>query len=81
MMRVIVDKNEVWSFQQKIEPTFGAAESAKLGWKPNSPVPVADEAVARDLFKLIEALEENDDIQNVYANYEIPDDLMQKLAA
>jgi transcriptional/translational regulatory protein YebC/TACO1 len=64
-----------------LEKTFGAAENAKLGWKPNSTVPVADEAVARDLFKLVEAIEDNDDVQTVYANYEIPEDLMQKLAA
>jgi YebC/PmpR family DNA-binding regulatory protein len=60
---------------------FGDAQSARLNWKPNMTVPVADEAVARDLFKMIEALEDNDDVQTVYANYEIPDDLMQKLAA
>jgi YebC/PmpR family DNA-binding regulatory protein len=64
-----------------LEARFGAAESAKLGWKPNSPVAIADEGVARDLFKLVEALEDNDDVQTVYANYEIPEDLMQKLAA
>ncbi len=64
-----------------LEKKFGAAESAKLGWKPNSTVPVAEEAVARDLFKLVEAIEDNDDVQTVYANYEIADDLMQTVAA
>jgi YebC/PmpR family DNA-binding regulatory protein len=78
---ITCEPNDLAAVRDALEAKFGAAESAKLGWKPNSPVPVADETVARDLFKLIEALEENDDIQNVYANYEIPDDLMQKLAA
>jgi YebC/PmpR family DNA-binding regulatory protein len=64
-----------------LEEKFGAAESAQLGWKANSTVSIADEATARDLFKLMEAIEDNDDVQTVYANYEIPDDLMQKLAA
>jgi len=64
-----------------LEQKFGGAESAQLGWKPNSTVSVGDEAVARDLMKLVEAIEDNDDVQTVYANYEIPDDLMQKLAA
>jgi len=64
-----------------LEAKFGGAESAKLGWKPNSTVTIGDEAVARDLFKLVEAIEDNDDVQTVYANYEIPEDLMQKLAA
>jgi len=64
-----------------LEAKFGDAQSARLNWKPNSTVPIADEAVARDLFKMIEALEDNDDVQTVYANYEIPDEIMQKLAA
>jgi YebC/PmpR family DNA-binding regulatory protein len=64
-----------------LEAKFGPAESAKLGWKPNRPVPIGDEAVARDVFKLVEALEDHDDVQTVYANYEIPDEIMQKLAA
>jgi len=64
-----------------LEAKFGDAQSARLNWKPNSAVPIADEAVARDLFKMIEALEDNDDVQTVYANYEIPDEIMQKLAA
>ena len=68
-------------FEAALEAKFGAALSAKLGWKPTGTVPVGDEAVARDLFKLVEAIEDNDDVQTVYANYEIPDDLMQKLAA
>ncbi len=39
------------------------------------------EAIAREQFKLVEAIEDNDDVQIVYANYEIADDLMQTLAA
>jgi transcriptional/translational regulatory protein YebC/TACO1 len=64
-----------------LEAKFGAAASAKLAWKPNSTVPVGDEATARNLLGLIEALEDNDDVQAVYANYEMPDAIMQKLAA
>ncbi len=73
--------DDLAAVRDALEKKFGAAESAKLGWKPNSTVPVADEAVARDLFKLVEAIEDNDDVQTVYANYEIAEDLMQKLAA
>ena len=64
-----------------LEAKFGDAQSARLNWKPNSTVPIADEAVARDLVKMIEALEDNDDVQDVYANYDIPDEILQKLAA
>jgi len=64
-----------------LQAKFGDAQSARLNFKPNVTVPIADEAVARELFKMIEALEDNDDVQDVYANYEIPVELMQKIAA
>ncbi|MSO73663.1 MAG: YebC/PmpR family DNA-binding transcriptional regulator [Alphaproteobacteria bacterium] len=62
-----------------LEKRFGPAESARLSWKPQSTVPVGA-AHAEDLFELIEALDENDDVQQVFANYEVADDVMQKLA-
>jgi len=64
-----------------LQAQFGDPQSARLNFKPNVTVPISDEAVARDLFKMIEALEDNDDVQDVYANYEIPVELMQKIAA
>ncbi len=64
-----------------LQAKFGDAQSARLNFKPNVTVPISDEVVARELFKMIEALEDNDDVQDVYANYEIPEELMQKIAA
>ncbi|MCW5773757.1 MAG: YebC/PmpR family DNA-binding transcriptional regulator [Rhodospirillaceae bacterium] len=78
---ITVAPDDLATVRDALEAKFGPAESAKLGWKPNSPVPVAEEDVARDVFKLIDLLEENDDVQTVYANFDIPDELMQKLAA
>jgi transcriptional/translational regulatory protein YebC/TACO1 len=49
-------------------------------WKPQNTVAVNDEQ-GEKLFKLIEALNEHDDVQNVYANFEVSDALMQKLSA
>jgi transcriptional/translational regulatory protein YebC/TACO1 len=49
-------------------------------WKPQSTVAVNDEQ-GEKLFKLIEMLNEHDDVQNVYANFEVSDALMQKLSA
>jgi YebC/PmpR family DNA-binding regulatory protein len=46
--------------------------SAELGYVPQNTVPVADREAAARVLKLIEGLEENDDVQNVYANYEMP---------
>jgi YebC/PmpR family DNA-binding regulatory protein len=78
---VTVAPDDLAAVRDALEAKFGTAETARLGWKPNSTVPLTDEAVVRETFKLIELLEENDDVQTVYANYEIPDELMQKLAA
>jgi YebC/PmpR family DNA-binding regulatory protein len=63
-----------------LEARFGAAESARLSWKPHTTVPVGAEHV-ETLFALIEALDDNDDVQQVAANYEVADDVMQKLAS
>ncbi|MGD9538015.1 MAG: YebC/PmpR family DNA-binding transcriptional regulator [Alphaproteobacteria bacterium] len=63
-----------------LETRFGPAESARLAWKPQNTVPV-DAEDAETLFALIEALDDNDDVQQVAANYEVSDDVMQKLAA
>ena len=54
-------------------------KASKLVWKPQTPVPVDDEA-GEKLMRLMETLEEHDDVQNVYGNFELSDALMQKMA-
>ncbi len=61
-----------------LEATLGEPDSAKLAWRPRDMV-VVDEAAAISLMKLIDALEDNDDVQTVWGNYEVPDDVMAKL--
>ena len=58
---------------------FGAPEQATLTWKPQATVPVDDEK-AETLFKLLEALEENDDVQRVIANFEVSETAFARLA-
>jgi YebC/PmpR family DNA-binding regulatory protein len=65
--------------REALEDRFGPAESAKLAWKPRATVPV-EEQQARSLFKLIETLEDSDDVQTVSANYDVPDDVMEALS-
>ena len=55
-------------------------EGAKLIWKPKEPVPL-DKDGAEKVMRLIDALEDNDDVQSVYGNYDIPDDVMAELDA
>ncbi|MGF1498228.1 MAG: YebC/PmpR family DNA-binding transcriptional regulator [Elainellaceae cyanobacterium] len=54
---------------------YGVAQ-AELRWIPNNMIEVADEDLARSLLKLMDALEELDDIQNVTANFDMADDLL-----
>jgi YebC/PmpR family DNA-binding regulatory protein len=63
-----------------LEQRFGASASARLVWRPKSLTPV-DGAVAESLFKLLEALDDSDDVQSVFANYEMSDDVMARLSA
>jgi YebC/PmpR family DNA-binding regulatory protein len=63
-----------------LEAKFGEPRKAALMWKPQNTVAVNDEQ-GEKLLKLIEALNEHDDVQNVYANFEVSDALMQKVSA
>lgn len=63
-----------------LEARFGPSQSAKLGWRPQILTPIADEP-AEKLFRLIEALDDNDDVQTVIANYEVSDETLSRLTA
>ncbi|MBT9288804.1 YebC/PmpR family DNA-binding transcriptional regulator [Prosthecodimorpha staleyi] len=63
-----------------LEATLGAAKSIKAIWKPQNTVPV-DEEKAQTLMKLVDQLEDDDDVQNVYTNFEVSDEIMAKLTA
>ena len=62
-----------------LEPMLGEAESAKLAWKPHTEVEVRGDDAAT-LMKLIDALEEDDDVQTVWGNEKIPDEELENLA-
>jgi YebC/PmpR family DNA-binding regulatory protein len=68
------------SVRDALEARFGAAESARLAWRPKTAAPV-DEDTGATLFKLLETLEDSDDVQNVYANFEVGDDVLARLSA
>jgi YebC/PmpR family DNA-binding regulatory protein len=63
-----------------LDKRVGSAVAAKVVWKPKTLVPV-DGVTAEALFKLLEALEDSDDVQNVFANFDVPDDVMARLSA
>ena len=63
-----------------LEKKFGEPSSAKLTWKPQTLCPITGEPAAT-LMKLFDALEDNDDVQNVYGNEDIPEAELEKLTA
>jgi YebC/PmpR family DNA-binding regulatory protein len=64
-----------------LEAKLGPPQSAKIIWRPGNIVPVDDDEAGETLTKLLDVLEDHDDVQNVYANYELSDSLMEKLSA
>ena len=77
--------HEIWTSMDSLhevaralEGALGEAESVKLAWKPQTPVDVTGDDVAT-LMKLIDALEEDDDVQTVSGNYEISDEELERL--
>ncbi len=66
--------------RDKLEAKFGPPLEARLAWRPLNNVPVEGENAER-LLKLIEALEDNDDVQHVSANFDVAEDVLARLTA
>jgi YebC/PmpR family DNA-binding regulatory protein len=69
--------NEV---SKALEGSLGAADSVKSVWRPKTGTSL-DEEKAQSLMKLIDTLEDDDDVQNVYSNFEVSDEVLAKLTA
>ncbi|GAC1333646.1 MAG: YebC/PmpR family DNA-binding transcriptional regulator [Beijerinckiaceae bacterium] len=65
---------------QALEQKFGEPRKATLVWRPQTTISVDDEA-GEKILKLVGALEDNDDVQTVYANFEVSDALVAKMGA
>lgn len=65
---------------QALEDILGEAESTKLVWRPQTYTPV-DGDTAETLMKLLSALDDDDDVQSVTANFDISDEVMERLAS
>jgi YebC/PmpR family DNA-binding regulatory protein len=72
--------DDFFAVRDALEIRFGLPESARLDWRPTTSVTL-DEDRAASVLKLLDVLDESDDVQNVYANFDIPDAVMQKLSA
>jgi YebC/PmpR family DNA-binding regulatory protein len=79
------DGHQIWTsieslheVARALEATLGEADGVKLAWRPNLTTEVGEDA-AVTLLKLIDTLDEDDDVQSVWGNYAIPDAVMEKL--
>jgi YebC/PmpR family DNA-binding regulatory protein len=79
------DEHRIWTaldslheVARAIEPALGEPEGAKLAWRPHMQVAVAEDD-ARNLLKMIDTLDDDDDVQQVWGNYDVPEDVMERL--
>jgi YebC/PmpR family DNA-binding regulatory protein len=67
--------------RESVEAAGFTIESAELAMLPKATVAIENEATARKLLRLIEGLEESDDVQDVYANFDIPETVLEAVAS
>jgi len=72
--------DELGQVRDALDERFGTPEDARLDWKPQTTVAV-DEDTAAALIKFLDVLDDNDDVQRVAANFDIADDVMERLSA
>jgi YebC/PmpR family DNA-binding regulatory protein len=79
------DGHQIWTsvetlheVAKALEATLGEGEGSKLAWRAQTMVTVG-EGDAATLMKLIDALDDDDDVQTVWGNYDVPDEVMEKL--
>ena len=77
---VLCAPDSLSEMSEALSARFGPPEVAEIGWRPQTTIPI-DEDHAATLFKLLEALDDSDDVQQVSANYDVADDVLQKLSA
>jgi YebC/PmpR family DNA-binding regulatory protein len=77
---VTTSPDELAPVREALESAGIEVESADLTMLPRTTVQIEDEAAARKLLRLMDALEENDDVQDVYANFDIPEGILEAVA-
>jgi YebC/PmpR family DNA-binding regulatory protein len=79
--QVTCDPESLASVRETIEASGIAVQSAELTMVPKTTVEIADEAAAKKVLRLMDALEENDDVQDVFANFDIPERVLETAAS
>jgi len=78
--QVLTEPEDFSAVQEAFEAKGIRCLEASVSMIPQNTIEISDEKVAARVLKLMETLEDNDDVQNVYANFDIPDELMERLS-
>lgn len=70
---------DLFAVSSALEATFGDPSTCRLDYRPQVQTPITDEETARKLMDFVAALEEDDDVQRVITNADIPADILEKL--
>ena len=73
------EPSDLDTLQKALEDNKYVVENAEVSMIAKTPVEISDPEAARKVLKLVDALEEHDDVQNVYSNFEIPDEVASKI--
>jgi YebC/PmpR family DNA-binding regulatory protein len=78
--QIFTSTDSLAEVSKALEAKFGEPRKSAMTWKPQNTIAVDDEA-GEKILKLMDALDDSEDVQNVYANFEVSDALMQKMSA
>ena len=76
---IITSVNEFNNVREKLENLLGMPQHAEIIWQPDNFVIVDDEKKATSILKLLETLDNCDDVQGVYSNFDIEDEIINKI--
>ena len=80
-LEITTEPTDLEAVRSALSAAGHEAESAELSMEPTTTVEISDEKQARAVLQFLERLEDLDDVQNVYANFDIPAELMERLEA
>jgi transcriptional/translational regulatory protein YebC/TACO1 len=77
---VITEPGDVNAVRKALEEENIAVSSSESTMTPSVSVPIADESTAKQVLRVVEALEDCDDVQAIYTNFDIPDRILEAVA-
>ncbi len=78
---ILTAHDQLYAVAEALKHAGVTTSGQKFTFIPDTTVPVVDEATALQVLRLCESLEDDDDVQNVYSNLDIPEELLAKLPA